>query len=92
MRDCYLVYICYAFFSAKTEDGYSTGNEKIAIRWTMKNYSSVFYMLWADLPIRLWCDLICGKNFEFIQHFPIPAPNSAPKRVRERHKSAQQSV
>lgn len=32
MRDCYLVYICYAFFSAKTEDGYSTGNEKIAIR------------------------------------------------------------
>lgn len=47
-----LIYI-YAF-SAKTEDGYSTGNEKIAIRWTMKNYSSVFYMLWADLPKRFW--------------------------------------
>lgn len=30
MCDCYL--FLFMLFSAKTEDGYSTGNEKIAIR------------------------------------------------------------
>lgn len=44
--------ILFLFAVAKTKDGYSIGNEKFAIRLTMKNHSSVFYMLWADLPMR----------------------------------------
>lgn len=35
----------FLFAFAKTKDGYSTGNEKFAIRLMMINHSSVFYML-----------------------------------------------